>query len=262
MKKTTFVTHAAILALLAGCGDDSVSSETDAGSTDLEEPGDPATDAGSTDLEEPVGAATDPRDEIPRRYCEILLGYPAEGGLLSFEVWGSQFIGDCPQAKWDALDFEAIQAEYGALFVNPNGPRAGITDFGGEFEGLGEEVRVYGGIEMQLVSTIPAFDPSTATGGGYTLSLIDQTSVKGFNAGTEVYELITEEGKVYTMITVDLNNVLDLSELPGVGARLEGLPDRWTWQATVLDTERRIEVDGNLESIQDELGNTYQRAGD
>lgn len=64
------------------------------------------------------------------------------------------------------------------------------------------------------------------------------------------------------MVTVDLNNVLDLSELPGVGKRLDNLPEGWTWRATVLDAERRIEVDGNLESIQDELGNTYQRAGD
>ncbi len=64
------------------------------------------------------------------------------------------------------------------------------------------------------------------------------------------------------MITVDLNNILDLDELPGVGARLLNLPEGWTWRATVLSSERRIEVDGNLESLQDELGNTYQRAGD
>ena len=211
---------------------------------------------------DPVDPVNDPRDDIPRRYCEILLGYPSEGGLLSFEIWGSQFIGDCPQAKWDALDFDAIQSEYGAIFVRPNGPRAGITDFGGEFEGVGEEVRVYGGIEMQLVSTIPEFDPATAGSGSYTLSIIDQTSVKGFNAGSEVYELITDEGEVFTMITVDLNNILDLDELPGVGARLQNLPEGWTWRATILSSERRIEVDGNLESLQDELGNTYQRAGD
>ncbi|MEO0323585.1 MAG: hypothetical protein AAF447_11555 [Myxococcota bacterium] len=204
----------------------------------------------------------DPRDDIPGRYCEILLGYLNDEGLLSFEIWGSQFVGDCPQAKWDALDFEAIRTEYEALFINPNGPRAGITDFGGDFEGVGEEIRVYGGIQMQLVSTIPSFDPSMGGGGGYTLSLIDQTSVKGYNAGSEVYELLTDDGRLYTMVTVDLNNILDLSELPGVGARLENLPAGWTWQATVLDAERRIEVDGNLESLQDELGNTYQRAGD
>jgi hypothetical protein len=234
MKRTTFVAHACILALLAGCGDSSAREDSE----------------------------FDPRDEIPGRYCEILLGYPADGGLLFFEIWGSQFTGDCPQAKWDALDFDAIQAEYGALLINPNGPRAGITDFGGEFEGVGEEVRLYGGIEMQLVSTIPEFDPTTIGTGSYTLSLIDQTSVKGFNAGTEVYELITDEAKVYTMITVDLNNIFDLSEIPEVGARLEDLPEGWTWRATVLDAERRIEVDGNLESLQDELGNTYQRAGD
>ncbi|MEO1171205.1 MAG: hypothetical protein AAFX94_04020, partial [Myxococcota bacterium] len=166
------------------------------------------------------------------------------------------------QAEWEALDFEAIQAEYEAFFINPNGPRAGITDFGGEFEGLADDVRVYGELEMQLVSTIPAFDPSTGGGGGYTLSVIDQTSVKGYDAGSEVYELITDEGKLFTMVTVDLNNVLDLSELPGVGERLDNLPEGWTWRTTVLDAERRIEVDGNLESIQDELGNTYQRAGD
>ena len=127
---------------------------------------------------------------------------------------------------------------------------------------MGQEVRVYGGIEMQLVSTIPEFDPATAGSGSYTLSIIDQTSVKGFNAGSEVYELITDEDEVFTMITVDLNNILDLDELPGVGARLQNLPQGWTWRATILSSERRIEVDGNLESLQDELGNTYQRAGD
>jgi hypothetical protein len=254
--KTTFLTLACILTLLAGCGDSSTSenSEPDTSS----EP-----DPNPMDSESPVDPVTDPRDEIPGRFCEIFLGYPAEAaGLIDFEIWGSQSLGNCPQAEWDALDFDAIQAEYGALAVLPNGPRAILTDFGGGVA-FGENVQSFGGIDMQIVSYLRAFDPST---GGednpYTADLVDQDGMKGFSSGREVYELITDEGKVFSLVTIDLNVISSLDELPGLGERLENLPEGWVWQATVLDAERRIEANGTLEVMRDELGNTYQRAVD
>ena len=140
MKTSTIVAHACVLAWLAGCGADS---ET--------EP-------------ESMNSATDPRDDIPGRFCEIFLGYPAEtAGRVDFEIWGSQSLGSCPQADWDALDFDAIQAEYSALAVLPNGPRAILTDFGGGVA-FGENVRSFGAIDMQIVSYLRDFDPSTGRG--------------------------------------------------------------------------------------------------
>ncbi|MEO1482868.1 MAG: hypothetical protein AAFU77_12240, partial [Myxococcota bacterium] len=209
--------------------------------------------------------SADPRDEIRGRFCEIFIGYPAESGVpgnVDFEIWGSQSLGNCPQAEWEALDFDAIQEEFGALVVLPNGPRAILTDFG-EGVALGENVRSFGGIDMQVVSYLTDFDPST---GGedtpYTSNIVDQDGAKGFSAGREVYEIVTDEGEVYSLVTVDLNVVPSLEDLPALGARLENLPDGWVWQATVLETERRIEANGTLLALRDEFGNTYQRAAD
>lgn len=261
MRKTRSI-QVYIFATLAACGDASTaedsspdaSSNEDASSEVVPDP----VDSGVT-----VGSETDPRDDIPGRFCEIFIGYPTETvGLVVFEIWGSQSLGNCPQAEWDALDFDAIQAELNALAVLPNGPRSILTDFGGGVA-FGENVRSFGGIDMQIVSFLRDFDPSTdGQGSPYTVSLVDQDGMKGFSAGREVYELITDEGEVFSLVTIDLNVVSSLENLPGLGARLENLPEGWVWQATVLDAERRIEANGTLKAMRDELGNTYQRAAD
>lgn len=240
---------------LAACA----TSDTDASSATE----DSGTNSHPVDDEFPPDAPTDPRDDIPGRFCEIFIGYPAATpGLIDFEIWGSQQLGNCPQAAWEALDFGAIQAEYGAVFASPNGPRAILAD-AGDGVAFGKEVRDFGGIDMRIVSFARDFDPATAgEDTPYTASLVDQEGFKAFRAGREVYEIITDEGDVYTLVTIDLNVISSFDDLPGLGARLNNLPDGWIWQATVLDTERRIEANGALEALRDELGNTYQRAAD
>lgn len=250
--------HMCILAFLSGCdgstSEEPMSDVADANPADAGIHADAATDA--------ADAVTDPRDDIPGRYCEIFLAYPAETpGLIDIEIWGSQSLGNCPQADWEALDFDAIQAEYGAIAALPNGPRAILADFGGGIA-FGENVRSFGDIDMQIVSHVRDLDPSTAADTPYTVSLVDQDGFKGFSAGREIFEIITDEGDVFSLVTIDLNVISSFDDLPGLGARLNNLPQGWVWQSTVLDAERRIEANGALEVMRDELGNTYQRAAD
>jgi hypothetical protein len=256
-----FVTMVLVFHGLPACTtrDKDVPEETEETGTDS----DPSDESSPPDEEGPADPATDPHDDFPGRFCEIFLGYPSEtAGLVNFEIWGSQGLGNCPQADWEALNFDAIQAEYDAMVALPNGPRAMLTDFGGGAD-FGEEVRGFGAIEMRTVSFLWDFDPST--GGAeepYTVSVVDQEGYKGFSAGREVYEIITDDGQVFSLVTIDLNVVPSVDELPNLGAQLNDLPEGWAWRATVLDSERRIEANGALVVLRDELGNTYQRAPD
>ena len=49
-----------------------------------------------------------------QRYCEVLAVYLEQEGLAA-DVWNTWQLNECPQQDWDALDFDAIKLELGAL---------------------------------------------------------------------------------------------------------------------------------------------------
>jgi pimeloyl-ACP methyl ester carboxylesterase len=191
------------------------------------------------------------------RYCEILLFYPAEGGLLEAEVWGTQFIGDCPAEQWDALDATTIQADYGASFVKLNGPRNSLPDFGG-FDSTGDVIRSYGGIDMAQHATL-LVDP-TQTQGPYEERTALRVNRFEQWAGSEVYEITSSDDTQYVMISASqiVDPALTVDQLPGLGARLS-LPEGWSWSVRTLETSRALETEGKAVVLQDEFENTYQR---
>ena len=191
------------------------------------------------------------------RYCEILLGYQVNGELRA-EVWGTQGLNLCPAESWEALDPDSIQAEYDAMFIKMNGPRAGVMDKG-SIEVPDAEHRMYGDLEMQRIATL-VVDPAQVSAGPYHETKVERTTVFEFWSGFQVYQLKSPDGSVYVMQAmsqiVDPN--LTLADLPGLGSRL-ALPEGWTYEVNRRITDLVVAVDGEVFVLQDELENSYTR---
>ena len=71
---------------------------------------------------------TDPQNSIPTledgRYCEVLVVYMSDDGIMLGDVWNSLALGTCPQELWEELDTDTIAADFpDALVIRLNGPR-------------------------------------------------------------------------------------------------------------------------------------------
>ncbi|MEO0338037.1 MAG: haloalkane dehalogenase, partial [Bacteroidota bacterium] len=202
---------------------------------------------------------SDPNDD-PRRYCEILLAYQRNGALLA-EVWGTQSLNNCPAQCLDNIDLDAIKTENGALMATLNGPRIWLPRGEADFPDV--EPKAFGGLEMRLLATV-ALDPTDLSSGevatAYEENLVSRNTQYLYPAGSEVYELTSPEGAIYTMQSVSLiiDSNLRLSDLPNLGSRLE-LPEGWTYQARMLEEDLILTADGEATVITDDLGNTYQK---
>ena len=88
----------------------------------------------------------------------------ARDGHFEAEVFGTQFLNDCPQELWDGLDSSAIAADLGALAVKLNGPRHWVIDGIGQKVNTQEPVlREFNGLRMRRLALIDLGDhPSTS----------------------------------------------------------------------------------------------------
>ena len=98
----------------------------------------------------------------------------------------------------------------------------------------------------------------------YRETVSKRTTTWFFEAGAEVYELVSPEGIVFVMqsasLRVDPDNTVD--KLPTLGERL-ALPEGWTYRARTLEKElvmrATYEDDPTNTIVLDELENNYQR---
>ena len=98
----------------------------------------------------------------------------------------------------------------------------------------------------------------------YRETVSKRTTTWFFEAGAEVYELVSPEGIVFVMqsasLRVDPDNTVD--KLPTLGERL-ALPEGWTYRARTLEKElvmrATYEDDPPNTIVLDELENNYQR---
>lgn len=141
-------------------------------------------------------------------------------------------------ARFRALSAETLKQEYGSDGVFFNGPRRWVANGYTVEASDGCKQRVIGTIPLHLLGTfeVPSFDgfvsgPPVA----YKVLVSKRTSSMSFNAGEQVYELVTPEGAVYTMFSlslkVDPNNTIE--NLPTLGERLT-LPKGWTYRVRTL----------------------------
>jgi hypothetical protein len=169
-------------------------------------------------------------------------------------------------ARFRALDPETLKEEFGGDAIRFNGPRRFLADrlTGVAFDG--GEPRMVGPIPMHLYGTfvVPDFDAFVSgKQTPYRETVSRRTSTWFFEAGTEVYELVSPTGSVYVMqsasLGVDPNNAVD--KLPTLGERL-ALPEGWTYRTRTLDEElvMRVTFDDDPPNtiVLDEFENNYQ----
>jgi hypothetical protein len=201
------------------------------------------------------------------RYCEILLA-DIELGQVRARVYGTQGINQCPQAQWEALDSDAIAAEYGALAAVKNGPRFWVLDlitFGdgaagpSTLPGAGQRV-LFGDLEMRLLTTVLAPGGAFGGQGAYRVARVDRDTVWHYVPGRRIYELQDPEGRRYVMQSFSriVDPELQLADLASLGDRLD-LPAGWQFTTRILRGPLAVPVaDGVAEVVQDDLANTYQ----
>ncbi len=191
------------------------------------------------------------------RYCEVLAVY-LRGGAPVAEVWNTVGFSLCPEDEWEALDPIAIRDQLGALTVLLNGPRFFLAD--GAEAPPSDEVTTFGTLTMRLVATLRL--PGLSPPGPYASLSVERDNVWIFRAGSEVYELLDAEGRVYVMQAYSLivDHTLSEADLPALGSRL-ALPPGWTYRTRVLAEDLLVAAqDGVATVVQDELANTYQLA--
>jgi len=191
------------------------------------------------------------------RYGEVIAAFLRDGRFEA-EVYGTQFLNDCPQDQWDALDATAIAEEMGAVAVKLNGPRYWTLDgMGTKVNALEPVLREFDGLLMRRLAVIDLGDqPSPAP---YTEVHVDRGAVFFFDAGRPVYELVDPDGTAYVMQALCVGVDPDMTEasLLDLGGRLH-MPEGWTYRSRILDDELVVDTTATIATVlQDEFENSY-----
>jgi hypothetical protein len=208
-----------------------------------------------------------------KHHCEVLImTRDADGPGGAGNYYNSLGVADdVPDEEFDArfraLDPEKLKKEYGGDGVRFNGPRRFMADrFTGEAFDAGKQ-SMLGPIPMYLYGTfvVPDFDAFIAgKQTPYRETVSKRTTTWFFDAGTEVYELVSPEGIVFVMqsasLRVDPHNTVD--KLPTLGHRLS-LPEAWHFRVRTLEEELVMPATYDSEPpntiVLDEFENNYQR---
>ena len=200
------------------------------------------------------------------RYCEVLLA-SLDSGRVRADVYNSLGLNFCPQALWEALDDEAIAAEFGVLRALLNGPRFWVLDTIINNGDMLEEqtVESFGDIDMRLAASVllpqgASLDNENGNS-AYKVAEVSRDTVFGYVAGRQIYELHDPEGNRYIMQSFSriLDEDLQLSELATLGERL-ALPAGWRFLTRTLAFPLNLStVDGIARVVTDNLSNTYQQ---
>jgi len=191
------------------------------------------------------------------RYGEVIAAFERDGRFEA-EVFGTQFLNDCPQDLWDGLDATAIAEEMGAFFVKLNGPRYWVLDGMGTKVNAREPVlREFNGLLMRRLAVIDLGDtPGTSP---YTDNFVDRGAVFFFDAGKTVYELVNPDGLAYVMqaYCVGVDPATDEASLASLGDRL-AMPDGWTYRVRTLEEELVVDTTATIATVlQDEFEHSY-----
>jgi len=218
-----------------------------------------ATDPADTTLPSAVGPISYPDGLRGVRYCEVLM-ISLVNQQFQADVYNSLGFNDCPQDQWEALDADEINAANEAVVTILNGPRYWTLDRIDSAVREGAPVQTFGELTMFRAATIDLGN-SMPSQTPYTERAITRETVFTWDAGTVVYQLVSPDGRVYTMQSYSLELKPDLTAdtLAELGAQL-GLPAGWSFNVVTLATQLdAISVDGKATVIQDEFKNTYQR---
>jgi hypothetical protein len=169
-------------------------------------------------------------------------------------------------ARFLALDAEKLKKEYGSDGVRFNGPRRFVANGISAIAFDGCKKKVIGSIPFFLYGTFeaPSFDAfMTGEQPPYHVLVSKRTNTFYFNAGEQVYELVTPEGEVYTMFSLSLrvDPKNSIENLPTLAERLS-LPKGWTYRVRKLDKDLALSstYDANPPNtiVLDQFENNYE----
>ena len=191
------------------------------------------------------------------RYGEVIAAFHRDGQFEA-EVFGTQFLNDCPQELWDGLDADSLAADLGAVMVKLNGPRHWVIDGMGIKVNAREPVlREFNGLLMRRLAVIDLGEQPVAS--PYTDVHVDRGAVFFFDAGKPVYELVSPDDVAYVMqaLCVGVDPSMTEESLETLGERLS-MPEGWTYRTRILDDELVVDTTATIATVlQDEFENSY-----
>jgi hypothetical protein len=179
---------------------------------------------------------------------------------------GFEVSNEVVDARFLALDAEKLKKEYGSDGIRFNGPRRFVANSLSAMAFDGCKKRVIGAIPFFLYGTFeaPSFDAfMTGKQAPYHVLVSKRTNAFYFNAGEQVFELVTSEGEVYTMFSLSLrvDPKNSIENLPTLAKRLS-LPKGWTYRVRKLDKDLALSstYDANPPNtiVLDEFEDNYQ----
>ena len=204
-----------------------------------------------------LGLTAQMKDMYLVRYGEFLFVTVAD--TITAEVWGTQFLNDCPQDVWDNVDTDAIAKRKGATLFMKNGPRYWTLDTLARVGDLPALVMEnFDGLDMRLIASV-TIKPEALALGGYVESRVDRKAYFTWNEGRRVYELIDPSGTRYVMqaLSQAVDPTMNEAKLLTLGDVL-ALPEGWRFETRILESE--LVSDTRFEDarvVQDEFQNTY-----
>ncbi len=188
------------------------------------------------------------------RFCEMLPILP--GKTPAYNTSGLR--GGCPADKWDALDVEALKAEFGVDGFIPNGPKYWMMD--AQKLTLGG-VREFGGIKSQWVGWAPTAGLNEEGGVPYQTFHPQKTQYMVYDSGKKVFELVSPDGDHFVLQAHAAQ--FSMEDLETLGDRFQNLPDGWSWNVRVLEESLILDLKpGEITGIGDEFYQYYTRIPD
>lgn len=191
------------------------------------------------------------------RYGEVIAAFH-RNGRFEAEVFGTQFLNDCPQELWDTLDATEIAAETGALAVKLNGPRYWVLDgMGQKVDSMEPVLRDFKGLMMRRIAVVDLGESPGVT--PYSDVHVDRGAVFFFDAGRPVYELVDPTGLSYVMqaYCIGVDPKTDEASLLTLGDRLS-MPEGWAYRVRILEDELVVDTTDKIATVlQDEFENSY-----
>lgn len=192
--------------------------------------------------------------------CAVIIGSGRNARSQMHATTGiSQVTADTP----NMIDPEQLAVELGADMCAVNRGRVWTID---EIELVGGYIADFHGVRMTWVGEMVAEDLFLQFQNPYLPSLIKRYTKWTFHAGKTVQILREPGGPVWVMqeYTAAVDPTLTIDNLHEVGAKLKSLPEGWTFETKVLDTDLVLDTmqcDAWASIIRDDLGCTYQACG-
>lgn len=170
-------------------------------------------------------------------------------------------------ARFRALDPEKLKQKYGGDGVRFNGPRRFLVNRFTARAFDGGKKFMMGPIPMYVYGTfvVPEYDAFMAGKQmPYREMVSKRSSTWYYDAGEQVYELVSPEGSVFTMFSASLriDPKNSIERLPTLGERLS-LPKGWKFRTRTLEKDLILEAaydsDPPNTIVLDEFENNYQR---